>query len=316
MVLRDNVFGTPEEDALRRDFTINALAYNIADFTVIDYVAGLSDLEQRLIRPIGEPAVRFTEDPVRMLRAVRFAASHDFTIDPAAWEVICDLSSTIARAAPARLYEEMLKLFLLGSASPVFHLMEDSGLLAALFPDLCRWMGEDIRRREAVQVHLEGLDRLAREGMPPAPSLFLAALFGPGLEDAALAMDREGIPRQQALHAACSAFLETFCQTVFVPGRVGSQMRSILAIQPSLHRMPPRRPASLSSRPEFADALVYLRLTAKSRGEKQDALDWWEAFLSRPPAAAGENAPAEDEPVKKKRRRRRRRRASGKPPEL
>ena len=91
MVLRDNVFGTPEEDALRRDFTINALAYNIADFSVIDYSTGLSDLEQRLIRPIGDPSVRFTEDPVRMLRAVRFAASHDLVIEPATWEILCAL---------------------------------------------------------------------------------------------------------------------------------------------------------------------------------------------------------------------------------
>ena len=91
MVLVDNVFGTPEEDALRRDFTINALAYNIADFSVIDYSTGLGDLKQRLIRPIGDPRVRFTEDPVRMLRAVRFAASHDFVIEPVAWESLCEL---------------------------------------------------------------------------------------------------------------------------------------------------------------------------------------------------------------------------------
>ncbi len=91
MVLRDNIFGTPEEDALRRDFTINALAYNIADASVIDYSTGLSDLEQRLIRPIGDPAVRFTEDPVRMLRAVRFAASHDLVIEPVTWKILCAL---------------------------------------------------------------------------------------------------------------------------------------------------------------------------------------------------------------------------------
>ena len=140
MVLRDNVFGTPEEDALRRDFTINALAYNIADFSVIDYSTGLSDLQQRLIRPIGDPYVRFTEDPVRMLRAVRFAASHDLVIEPATWEIICQLSSTISRASPARLYEEIQKLFLMGSARTVFTHLDTSGLLAALFPRLSQWL--------------------------------------------------------------------------------------------------------------------------------------------------------------------------------
>ena len=113
MVLRDNVFGTPGEDALRRDFTVNALAYNIADFSLIDFTTGLSDLRQRLLRPIGDPLVRFTEDPVRMLRAVRFSASHDLVIEPATWEILCELAPTISRASPARLYEEMQKLFLL-----------------------------------------------------------------------------------------------------------------------------------------------------------------------------------------------------------
>ncbi len=134
MVLADNVFGTPEQDALRRDFTINALAYDIADSSVIDYSTGLADLKQRLIRTIGDPDVRFTEDPVRMLRAVRFAASHDFVIEQTAWESICGLSSIIARVSPSRLYEEALKLFLLGSARPAANLLEKSGLLGALFP--------------------------------------------------------------------------------------------------------------------------------------------------------------------------------------
>ena len=186
MVLRDNVFGTPEEDALRRDFTINALAYNIADFSVIDYSTGLSDLQQRLIRPIGDPHVRFTEDPVRMLRAVRFAASHDFVIEPAAWEILCELSSTISRASSARLYEEMLKLFLLGSARPVFSLLDKSGLLAALFPSLSQWICGNSRRLALLDANLECLDQLYLSGKPPSPALFLAAFFGPSLEEAAL----------------------------------------------------------------------------------------------------------------------------------
>jgi len=172
MVLRDNVFGTPEEDALRRDFTINALAYNIADFSVIDYANGMSDLEQRLIRPIGDPFVRFTEDPVRMIRAVRFAASHDFTIDPAAWDVICELAPAIARAAPARLYEEMLKIFLLGSARPVFAILKKSGLLAALFPGLVRWFAANDALPTVLQANMESLDRLRQKGLPPLPSPF------------------------------------------------------------------------------------------------------------------------------------------------
>lgn len=309
MVLRDNVFGTPEEDALRRDFTINALAYNIADFTVIDYTSGLSDLQQRLIRPIGDPSVRFTEDPVRMIRAVRFAASHDLTIEPATWQTIRELSATITRAAPARLYEEMLKIFLLGSARPVFTLMETSGLLAALFPGLSRWLSGSGDRLTVVNTNLECLDRLYRGGLPPSAPLFLAALFGPELEEEALARHRDGIPYQQALDAACALFLEELCRTVCIPGRISGQLRRILSFQPSLHRMPPRRPAALVGRSEFADAMAYLCLTAKTRTENRCSLEWWENYVKNPPPAEGEPSPAAV-PAKRRRRRGRRRRPS------
>ena len=305
MVLRDNVFGTPEEDALRRDFTINALAYDIADFSVIDYSTGLSDLQQRIIRPIGDPYVRFTEDPVRMIRAVRFAASHELTIEPATWETLCELSSAISRAAPARLYDEILKLFLPGSARSVFTLLETSGLLASLFPDLSRWLDADSRHRTVVHTNLECLDRLFRNELPPTPPLFLAALFGPGLEEEALARHRDGTPYLQALDAAYAVFMKELCKTVCISGRVGSQLRGILAFQSSLHRIPPRRSASLASRPQFADAMSYLCLMAKTREEDRAALAWWGAFVNDPSAAASLEPRTEEVPKKRRKKRRR-----------
>jgi poly(A) polymerase len=309
MVLRDNVFGTPEEDALRRDFTINALAYNIADYAVIDYSTGLSDLSERLLRPIGDPYIRFTEDPVRMLRAVRFAASHNFTIEPAAWEIICELSATISRVSPGRLYEEVLKLFLFGAAGPVFGLLESSGLLAALFPGISQWLGERSRHLAIMQTNLEGLDRRCQNETPPSPALFFAAFFGPGLEEAALAHQGESMPRRQALDAACTDLLRECGKTLSIPGRVGNQMRGILAMQLSLHRRPPRRPSVMAGRPEFADALAYLRLTAAAKGESQAALAWWDAFLlSGIPPAISPGPPTAETPAKRRRKRQRKRR--------
>jgi poly(A) polymerase len=307
MVLRDNVFGTPEEDALRRDFTINALAYNIADLSVIDYSTGLSDLEQRLLRPIGDPLVRFTEDPVRMLRAVRFAASHHLVIEPATWDVLCEMAPTISRASPARLYEEMQKLFLLGSSLPVCVLLDKSGLLASLFPGLHRWLEESRHHLKVLHKNLEWLDRLYREGTPPSVLLFLAAFFGPALEQETLARHRNGVPRPQALDATCAAFLEELCRTVHVPVRMGGRLRGILAMQPSLHRMPPRRPAALIKRPDFAEALAYLRLGVENGGENRVALAWWDTFVAEVPAEITTEPPAAEAPVKKRRRRRRRR---------
>jgi poly(A) polymerase len=310
MVLADNVFGTPEQDALRRDFTINALAYDIADSSVIDYSTGLSDLKDRLICTIGDPRVRFTEDPVRMLRAVRFAASHDLVIERTAWEGLCELAPTIARVSPSRLYEEVQKLFLTGSARPAFTLLEKGGLLTALFPALGPWLDADGRRLALIEASLGRLDQAYREGVPASLALFLAAVFGPGVEEAALALHREGVPYQQAMDAVCAAFTKDLCKTVAIPGRVALRLRAVLALQASLRRLPPRRPASVAARPEFGEALAYLRLTAEAAPEHRAALEWWEGFLAGNPAMTSPAPPA-GVPAGKERRRRRGRRGRG-----
>ena len=309
MVLRDNVFGTPEQDALRRDFTINALAYNIADFSVIDYTTGLADLRDGLIRPIGDPYVRFTEDPVRMLRAVRFAASHDFVIEPAAWETLCTLSSTISRASPARLYEEMLKLFLLGAAGRAFGLLHISGLLAALFPMLGKWLGENPDRLNIMNTNLGTLDCRCRMGISSSPALFFAAFFGPLLAETTLAGRRDGIPGRLTRDVACTDLMKECCETVSIPGKVANQLRNILAMQHSLHRVPPRRPSVIVKKPEFTDALAYLHLEGTLGGENQSALAWWDAFLS----GKSTETPTDEAPAKRHRSRKRRHRAKGTP---
>ncbi len=304
MVLRDNYFGTPEEDALRRDFTINALSYNIADCSLIDFSTGLSDLEQRLIRPIGDPVVRFTEDPVRMLRAVRFAASHNLAIEPATWETICQMSSTITRSSSERLYEEVLKVFLLGSAVPSFILLERSGLFAALFPGLDRSLRRNEQLKAKVHANLEALDRRCGSGTPPSAVLFLASFFGPVLEEAARARERKGVSQRQIREIACADFLKMQCETVRIPGRIGGMMRAVIALQPSLQRRPPRRPQRLVNSPEFADALDYLRILAETSEQHRTALEWWDAFLSGAPAANGPESPEPAVPKKRRRRRR------------
>ncbi|MRR15223.1 MAG: polynucleotide adenylyltransferase PcnB [Deltaproteobacteria bacterium] len=315
MVLRDNVFGTPEQDALRRDFTINALAYNIADYSVIDYSTGLGDLREGIIRPIGDPYVRFTEDPVRMLRAVRFAASHHFAIEPSAWETLCTLSSTISRASPARLYEEMLKLFVKGAAGRAFGLLHESGLLAALFPRLSQWLDGDTQRLNLVSANLEYLDGRCRAGTASSPALFFAAFFGPLLAETALAGSRDGLPGRLAWDAACTDLMKECSGIVSVPGKVASQLCNILAMQHLLHRVSPRRPSVIVKRPEFADALAYLHLEGELRGENQSALAWWDAFLSGEPSSLITETPADEAPVKRRRRRKRRRRVKGTPQE-
>jgi poly(A) polymerase len=134
LIRRDNTFGTPEEDAFRRDFTVNALFYDIATFTVIDYVGGLEDLDRRTIRTIGDPAVRFREDPVRMLRAVALAARLDFTIDPDTVEAMRFLRGEIVKSSPARILEEFYKILRQGAARRTFEMLHEMGLLAYILP--------------------------------------------------------------------------------------------------------------------------------------------------------------------------------------
>ncbi|HVN97476.1 MAG TPA: polynucleotide adenylyltransferase PcnB [Syntrophorhabdaceae bacterium] len=308
MVVSDNVFGTPEEDALSRDFTVNALFYNIADFSVIDYSTGLNDLEERLIRLIGDPYIRFTEDPVRMLRAIRFAASHGFTIETSAWQALSELSSTISRVPTSRLYEEIQKVFLFGTARPALNLMNTSGLVAALFPGLNSWILKDYNHFRLIEANLQALDELHKSGAPASMALCLAALFGPALEEEALERTRDGIPRQQALDSVCTDFMEEARRTVCIPGRVGSGLRAILGIQPALHRMPPRRPLVIAGRREFAEGLAYLRLVSETRRENERTLGWWDAFRANVPLPPTEQSGDEATPKKRSRKRRRRRR--------
>jgi poly(A) polymerase len=317
MVLVDNLFGTPEEDALRRDFTVNALAYNIADFSIIDYTGGIGDLHLRTIRLIGDPQKRFTEDPVRMLRAVRFAASHDFDIEPGAWETLCELSQTINRASPARLYEEIQKLFLMGSAHPAFVLLEKSGLLDVLFPSLIRWAYGNNRHMQLVNGNLEALDGFIRGGIPMSAALMFAAIFGQSLDDGAYARHRQGTPRHQALDEVCAAFMQEVSPVVSMPNKVINRMRAILGLQYSLTRMPPKRVASVAARAEFVEALIYLKILGDTKKDLKKSADWWDEYLlNAPPVEAVDtvDTASEERPRKRKRKRRYRKRGPRKVP--
>lgn len=303
MVLADNIFGTPEEDALRRDFTINALAYNIADSSVVDFTTGLADLNAHLIRCIGDPRVRFTEDPVRMVRAIRFAASHNFDIEPDTWENICSHASIISRVSPARLWEEMQKLFLLGFSEPTLTLLKDSGLLQPLFPSLFRAIRDDDGLSEIIETNLRSIDDLIQGGTPVSPALVLTALFGPMVEKLALERHQTGIPRRQALDETASLFLEELSSSVHIPGRVTTRFIAILALKSSVCKLPPRRSNVLASRPEFSETLQYLSLSARLSMEYRNALRWWQTYIVENPLPAVQT---DEGPARKKKRRRRR----------
>lgn len=313
MILRDNVFGTPEDDALRRDFTVNALFYNIADFSIIDYTGGMDDLKSGMIRIIGDPSERFTEDPVRMIRAVRFAAMLGFTIEISTWRTILELDETITRAAPARLFEEFLKLFLAGYGEKTYQLLRQTGLFAALFPHFNDWLTGETEGfpHTWVSKSLEWIDARIGRSEKVSPQLFLALMFGQYIEEKGEHYRISGAPPQQSLDMAVADFLGELAPTVMIPHKTGILIRNILAYQHRFRKTPGKHPLSFMGRPGFSDALEYLRFDCGISGENRDALSWWERFVRESPlmpAACEAGGQAPKATVGSGRRKRRRRR--------
>ena len=315
MLLRDNLFGTPEEDARRRDFTVNALCYNIVDFSLIDYVGGLDDLNRGVIRTIGDPAVSFIEDPVRMLRAIRFAALLGFKIEPNTWQMLVELSRHSANASPPRLYEEILKLFLSGEGERCYQLLRQSGIFAVLFSDVNSWLETetDVFPHVRFGRALEVIDACVLAGEAPSPPLVLALLFREYLEEQATAFRKGGTSPHEALDTAVARFVEKLAPTVRIPHKVAMRIQGILAAQRRFAVTPGRRPLSFISRPGFEDALRCLDLTAETQEEK-NLHAWWLRYLAvNPPTPAlpheersATGSPESDSPRRKRRNRRRR----------
>jgi poly(A) polymerase len=295
LIHRDNTFGTPEEDAFRRDFTINALFYDIGTYSIIDYVGGLQDLERRLIRSIGDPGTRFLEDPVRMLRAVVFAARLDFTIDAPILEAFETHRHEIGRAAPARLMEEYFKILRSGSAEKTFRTLKETRLLREITPELDA-------AGPALWEALGRLDRYRQQFTGAPETLTNAILAGTLLAPLGLA-GRERRFQADALERRVELGM------LPIPRRDVERLHQILALQTRLLdlRAAFRAQRGLLHRHVLQEALTWLEI----HGGRPDVLEHWRTLQSQPgpgeasAAAAPGGAPAD---VRQRRRRRRRRR--------
>ena len=275
VVMRDNIFGTPEQDALRRDFTINALFYNIADFSVIDYAGGLKDLEAKLIRVIGDPDKRFAEDPVRMIRAARFAGTLGFEIESSAYESICRNKELLTQAAPSRMYEEVQKLFFCGHAHQVFQWLERTDLLHPMFHDFSHWIDEDKSRHDWVTRTLEHMDRWRKAGLKVHPSLLFALLFGEYHEFLAECLEKEGMSAFDARRMAVQQHLKGMCDHVRVPKQVIYQVSDIMGNQLRFQKTKGHRPQRFLNSKGFLDAFLYFKLSSRAHGRDPELLDFW-----------------------------------------
>lgn len=342
-VLRDNVWGPQIEDAARRDFTVNAMYYDPVTQVVVDYHHGLRDLKKKTLRMIGDPATRFREDPVRLIRVLRFAAKLGFDIDPATRAPMAETATLLANVPASRLFDEMIKLLQTGHALASVAELRKHGL-TQLFPLLAPLMGNGIKHKnqqvQFIEAALADTDARVADGRSVAPSFMLACLMWHEVRERWQAARAAGEHPVPALQQAIDAVFDLRIGDISGRGKLGADMREIWLMQPRFERRGGSTPYSLIEQPRFRAAYDFLRLRADCGEIDADLADWWEDFALGTPeerealvaaaresqrgqprrVAAGERAPpaAEAAPAAesasapaKKRRRRRRKPAAG-----
>jgi len=315
-ILRDNVYGTIDQDVWRRDFTCNALYYNIQDFSIWDYTGGVEDVKGRVLRLIGDPETRYREDPVRMLRAVRFQAKLGFTIHEDTRAPFARLANLLDGIPPARLLDEFLKLFLAGFGERSYELLKEHGLLEHLFPATAAHLAteKDGMAARLIRAGLVNTDRRVAEGRSVTPMfLFAVLLFGP-VSAAAQKRFEAGEHPGDAIAGAVDEVVAAQNRRIGIPKRFSMPMRELLALQPRFHRREGRRALSFMGHPRFRAAYDFLLLRAEAGAEDPAIAQWWTEIQALPqdqqlnrvgsePGGAGESGGPEGGPRRRRRRR-------------
>ena len=302
-VLRDNVFGSQKEDALRRDFSVNALYYDPATEEVIDFHDGLVDLKKRTMRAIGDPASRYREDPVRMLRAVRLAAKLGLSIESGSRAPIRKLAPLIENVPPARLFDEMLKLLMSGHASACVRRLRDEGLSEGLLPLLDVILDQPLGER-FVTLALAQTDERVKTDRPVSPAFLFAALLWHEVLAASTAREKKGERPVPALEAAMDEVLDTQSEKLAITRKLTATMREVWAMQPKFAQRSGQRPYRLVESPRFRMAYDFLALRAAS-GEVPEELEaWWRSFQSADEETRKAMLMPESGPKPRRRRRR------------
>jgi poly(A) polymerase len=289
-LLRDNVYGTIEDDAVRRDFTANALYYAIEDFSVRDYVGGYQDCRDRVLRLIGDPVERYREDPVRMLRAARLAAKLGFTIEAETARPIPELAHLLSAAPPARLFDECLKMFLAGHAETSFMTLEDHGLLPALFPETA--VALETNRSGALRTMLlQALrstdERIARD-KPVTPAFLFAALLWPAYCRELAVLQKSGTDPLVAQQRAADRVTLHQAQRIALPRRFSMPMQEIWLLQPRFNQRVRKRVFRLLAHPRFRAAFDFLELRASGSPEVAEDVAFWREAQAQAPEQLAE----------------------------
>jgi poly(A) polymerase len=280
MLVRDNVFGTVEDDAVRRDFTMNALYYDPSNHEVLDFVGGYDDLEDGVIRIIGNPETRYREDPVRMLRAVRFIGKLGLELEEDTAEPIRRLAPLLRDVSPSRLFDEILKLLQAGHGQATFPELVKYDLLRPLFPQTEALLSEsdDLHYQRLIDLALLNTDTRLNEGKSVTPAFLYAALHWPQVQHRWEELEAEGHGRTQALAIACSETLDFNQQFIAIPKQFSVTIREIWELQVKLEKRHGRRPDSTLEHPRFRAGYDFLLLRERS-GEIPGGLgEWWTQY--------------------------------------
>lgn len=279
-IVQDNVYGTLEQDAWRRDFTINALYYNIRDFSIIDYTGGIADLNAGLIRLIGDVETRYREDPVRMLRALRFVGKLGLKLDKKTEAGIFKLAGLLSDIPPARLFDETLKLYLTGNAAVTHELLCHYGLFDEMYPQTAALLHEekDGYPRTLLMKALENTDRRIDNKKPVTPAFLFAALLWEPVRQRAQLLMENGLSEIPAMQRAASEVLTEQVQRVAVPKRFSLVTRDIWSMQPRLLKRQGKRAFRSLLHPKFRAAYDFLALRSEAGEPLSDLVDWWTRF--------------------------------------
>src|SRR5882672_9728915 len=305
-VLRDNVFGTQAEDARRRDFTVNALYFDPATEEVVDFHGGLADLKKRLLRVIGDPATRYREDPVRMLRGVRLAAKLGLTLEADTREPIREMAPLMERVPPARLFDEMLKLLLSGHASACLRQLREVGLHKGLLPLLDVILEQPLGER-FVTLALAQTDERVLDDRPVSPAFLFAALLWHEVLAAWKARQARGERPIPALEFAMDDVLDAQSGKLAITRRLTATMRDVWSMQPRFDLRSGQRPHRMLEAPRFRMAYDFLALRAASGEVPADLEAWWRAFAAADAETRQAMLLPETGPGKRRRRRRKKR---------
>ncbi len=310
-IIRDNVYGTIDEDVWRRDFTCNALYYNIDDFSIWDYTGGVVDVDRRRLVLIGDPDSRLREDPVRMLRAVRFAAKLNFTIDKSVVDAMHKNVGLLTNVPAARLFDEFLKLFQGGHAERTFELLWEHGLFDEMFPATAQELQQDQKYAEFVRAALQSTDRRVRAGKSVTPMFLIGVFFwAPVQRMAAHKRSEEKMSESQSLSLASYDIAAEQQKRISIPRRFTGPMREMLALQPRFELMTGRRAMNLLEHRRFRAAYDFMELLSEVGLVDKEIAKFWTDVQTQSADQRAETFQMHAKPAGRSRRRRKRQSSS------